>query len=439
MSAEHRAVSEDQLRDQVERILHSEGFRSSEVLRRLLHYLADKSIAGSEEHLKEYVVAVEGMGKNASYDPKRSSSVRIQAGRLRQRLAEYYSDEGKDDPVLIELARGSFRLTARLNSAELKETSRIPELDPLPSRLVSSFKPPSRRLFSLDFLLGVAVGVAILAGGWYFSRSVTRQPRSAESTAGWTPDLQALWGPFVKPDHPLIVSIEDPLFLQLNSNPGVFYRDRSINEWADARSSPAVRTIAVDHTGAPVQPSRYFTSFGEVEVSLLLGRLLGPQVQILTLSRSSQLTLTQMENNDVLFVGVQYNFFKQIQDLPVQPQLNPTIMGIIDSHAPSGGAQAYLDQYTTAPVEQGITYALVTRLPGPSRSTEVESFSSNHAAGYLAAVQWFANPNSASLLVQRLKNVNGGKMPRFYQVLLRVTCKEGVPTEISYVLGRVLQ
>lgn len=316
----------------------------------------------------------------------------------------------------------------------------MPDVDPLLSQPLSTFKPTSRRLFSLDFLLGVAVGVAVLAGGWYFSRSIrSNQPRSAESTAAWTPDLQALWGPFVKSDHPLIVSIEDPLFVQLNSNPGVFYRDRSINEWKDARSSPAVRTIAVDHTGAPVQPSRYFTSFGEVEVSLLLGRLLGPQVQILTLSRSSQLTLTQMTNNDVLFVGVQYNFFKQIQDLPVQPQLNPSIMGIVDSHPALGGANAYLDQYTTAPIEQGITYALVTRLPGPSGSTEVESFSSNHSAGYLAAVQWFANPNSAKLLVQELKKLNGGKMPSYYQVLLRVTCNDGVPTEVSYVLGRVLR
>ena len=104
-------VEDKALLSQVERILQSNEFRSSEVLRRLLRFLGEKSAAGEADQLKEYVVAIDGLGKNPSYDPRQNSAVRIQVGRLRQRLAEYYRSEGKADDIIIDLPKGHFRLT----------------------------------------------------------------------------------------------------------------------------------------------------------------------------------------------------------------------------------------------------------------------------------------------------------------------------------------
>jgi hypothetical protein len=104
-------VEDKALLSQVERILLSNEFRSSEVLRRLLRFLAEKSAAGEADQLKEYVVAIDGLGKNPSYDPQQNSAVRIQVGRLRQRLAEYYRTEGKADELIIDLPKGRFKIT----------------------------------------------------------------------------------------------------------------------------------------------------------------------------------------------------------------------------------------------------------------------------------------------------------------------------------------
>ena len=104
-------VEENALQSQVERILHSDELRTSEVLRRLLKFLAEKSAAGEADQLKEYVVAIDGLGKHHSYDPRQNSAVRIQVGRLRQKLAEYYRTEGKEDEFLIDLPKGRFKLT----------------------------------------------------------------------------------------------------------------------------------------------------------------------------------------------------------------------------------------------------------------------------------------------------------------------------------------
>lgn len=81
---------EDEARLQIQRIVESELFRSSEVQRRLFKYLAEKSLAGEADQLKEYSVGVDALGKLESYDPQHDSTVRIQSSRLRQKIIEYY-------------------------------------------------------------------------------------------------------------------------------------------------------------------------------------------------------------------------------------------------------------------------------------------------------------------------------------------------------------
>lgn len=58
------------------------------------------------------------------------------------------------------------------------------------------------------------------------------------------------------------------------------------------------------------------------------------------------------------------------------------------------------------------------------------------SAGYLGAVQSFTDPQFARMLVTKLKEETGGKVPRFYQVLFQVRYRDGVPTETKLVLGR---
>ena len=72
---------------QIQRIIQSKTFRTSEVHRNLLTYLAEKSLAGESDSLKEYTVGLDVFAKPASYDPRQESTVRMHVGRLRQKLA----------------------------------------------------------------------------------------------------------------------------------------------------------------------------------------------------------------------------------------------------------------------------------------------------------------------------------------------------------------
>src|SRR6266446_8345862 len=96
---------------QIQRILQSKAFRTSEVHRNLLSYLAEKSLSGTADSLKEYTVGLDVFSKPSSYDPRQESTVRMHVARLRQKLSEYYRTEGVDDPIIVDLPKGGFRVT----------------------------------------------------------------------------------------------------------------------------------------------------------------------------------------------------------------------------------------------------------------------------------------------------------------------------------------
>ena len=100
----------DEIQSCVDRILQGGTFRNAPSSRRLLKYLVDHSLAGDADQLKEYTIGVDSFHKPGDYDPRLDSTVRIQIGRLRQKLAEYYREEGKDDQLIVDLPKGRFSL-----------------------------------------------------------------------------------------------------------------------------------------------------------------------------------------------------------------------------------------------------------------------------------------------------------------------------------------
>src|ERR1051326_6610022 len=134
------AVEVDEIRAQVERMVRSKVFETSEVHRRLLQYLADKTIQGEADRLKEYTIGLEAFGKPDSYDPRHDSIVRLQVGRLRQKLTTYYQTEAAPDDVVISLPKGGFKL-----NFEVLRTDTEPE----PPPPAQQRQPPTRILAAL--------------------------------------------------------------------------------------------------------------------------------------------------------------------------------------------------------------------------------------------------------------------------------------------------
>src|ERR1700722_3708032 len=96
------------IQKQLDRILSSNSFESVERLKRFLKFVVQETMEGRGQQLKEYVVGEYVFEKGATFDPRSDPIVRVQARRLRARLARYYSEEGQADEILVELPKGGY-------------------------------------------------------------------------------------------------------------------------------------------------------------------------------------------------------------------------------------------------------------------------------------------------------------------------------------------
>src|SRR5437867_2660686 len=106
-----RVADKAHFRGQVDKLLNSHALHGSESLCKLLRYLADHALDHPGASPKEYQIATEVFGRPSDFDPHLDSTVRVQAGRLRGKLAEYYASEGADDQIVVDFPRGTYALT----------------------------------------------------------------------------------------------------------------------------------------------------------------------------------------------------------------------------------------------------------------------------------------------------------------------------------------
>src|ERR1700693_5777253 len=96
--------------NQIDKIAQSHTLRRAESLCKLLRYLADHALTQPGVPLKEYQIATEVFGRADDFDPQADSAIRVQAGRLRLKLLDYYSHEGLADTVIVEMPAGSYAI-----------------------------------------------------------------------------------------------------------------------------------------------------------------------------------------------------------------------------------------------------------------------------------------------------------------------------------------
>ncbi|MEM7226034.1 MAG: hypothetical protein AAF495_23855 [Pseudomonadota bacterium] len=100
--------NEGAVRQALDRVISVPPLSRSKRLSRFLSYIVDETLAGRSETINGYSIGVDVFHKPESFDPTTDSIVRVEAGRLRQRLAEFYREAGAEDPIEICLPKGSY-------------------------------------------------------------------------------------------------------------------------------------------------------------------------------------------------------------------------------------------------------------------------------------------------------------------------------------------
>ena len=111
-------LNEDSIILQVEKICNCDAFKTKRLLCKFLSFIISESLAGREQQLKGYTIAIEVFGKDKNFDSDNNALIRIHAGRLRRVLNTYYCNEGQYDEIIIEIPKGGYipQFTSNTNS-----------------------------------------------------------------------------------------------------------------------------------------------------------------------------------------------------------------------------------------------------------------------------------------------------------------------------------
>jgi hypothetical protein len=286
---------------------------------------------------------VDAFGKPPSYDPRQESVVRMQVARLRQKLTDYYRTEGVEDPILLDLPKGGFKVT----------------FEPRPVVTPAQTVTPARRWAVQDMVVAAAAALIVTVVAVYFS---TRPVRAAMDAGAWTPELQQLWAPILNSNRPLVVCIATP----------------------GAGASAA----------------------GTASGAFLLGQFLAPRKQHVLLTRGDLLSMPEIMMDNVIFIGPSSGN-RQLQAVPVDQQIALEPEGIRNLKPKSGEPAFLPDRISHNSQEVEESHALISHTPGLYGNGEILSLSGNQISSVMAAVQALTDPALARTLVAKLKTANG--------------------------------
>jgi hypothetical protein len=175
---------------ELENILNSHAFRASKRCQQFLSYVVEHTLEGHAELLKERSIGVELFQRPVDYATGEDGVVRVQAGEVRRRLAQYYHEQADSSLVRVELPVGSY----------------VPEFHPNPATPLIDAKAPrlagnqsKLRLATVAALgLGVALALVVIT-------TRVRSGRPAESA------LDQFWSPVFATSQPVLICLAKPV------------------------------------------------------------------------------------------------------------------------------------------------------------------------------------------------------------------------------------
>ena len=407
------AERDEKLR-QIEHVVGSELLHGSESLCKLLRYLAEFCIDRPGTGVKEYQIATELFKRPPNFDPRIDATVRVQTGRLRSKLTEYYAGPGAKDAWIVEIPKGSYALTflKRPPPASAASTGPRSAIEQLSVRVQPRTSRQTAWLMTVAVLSTICVVLAIaliwltLGPGRRAAKTDTTNPPAA---------LAYLWNDFVAtPQEPWVVFSNAEFAGRPET--GMHYYDPAIDK------------------GHPVLD--HYTGVGEVLGVHELDRAFATLHHGLRVKRGRLLSMDDAKNNDLIFVGspsenlslrdiptTQDFVFQRMQSGPRKGDLS--IMNV----NPREGEGKY---YLASEVPLAEDYAVVGLMPGLNPTRWVMLLAGITTLGTQAAVEYVSRPNTVENLISRMGEQRSAKIAPF-ECVLHVRISQGVPVQSEIV------
>jgi hypothetical protein len=410
------AEREEKLR-QVERIVGSDLLHGSESLCKLLRYLAEHCMDHPGAAVKEYQIATELFKRPPDFDPRLDATVRVQTGRLRSKLAEYYAGAGIRDPWILEIPKGAYALAFYPRALAPAPDLPAPTIARDRATTISQPRTPRHNGWLISVIVLSTISALLVAVVVTLMLNRANVRRTVKTDVPDPPAALAfLWNDFV-------ATPEEPWVIFSNA------------EFAGRPETGMHYYNAATDRGQPILD--HYTGVGEVLGIHELDRVFGSLHHGLRVKRGRLLSLDDAKNNDLIFVGspsenlslreiptTQDFVFRTVDKGPRKGDLS-----VVNVHPRKGEDNSYISTQRIPLTED---YAVIGLMPGLNPARWVMLLAGLTTIGTQAAVEYVSRSNTAEDLVKRIGGAASGRIAPF-ECVVRVKVIQGVPVQTEVV------
>lgn len=286
------ALNQQEVASALQPVLASRTFEKTPALRTLLAYLWDHR----DDPISEYAIATEALGRTTNFDARTDATVRVQIGRLRQRLERFYEDEGKHCASRINIPLGSHQVQLETGMA----LQAIAVAEPIVlSPSLRALNRARRFRWTTAAWAGLTVFLASICVYQAYRIDSVQKIRTA-------PPVPWLWQRFFNNNLPSRVVLPTPIFFSFDisgkkDGHAAMFRDTEINEFGAGSQSPLFRAF-VSQAGKPALADNY-TVTSDTFASVQLARYLDGLGIHATVNSAADAPMEALDDENVIAVG----------------------------------------------------------------------------------------------------------------------------------------
>lgn len=413
----------------------SDHLKRATRLKEFLYYVGKKSIKEGCSDIHEQEIGQAVFGRRDSYDTSQDNIVRVSATELRRRVEAYFAADGKDEPLIFDIPRGSYTPIFHWRSqTPLAGTGRTAEAAAAPGP-PATIAPRWRTQLPLLLVSTVAIVLAVVCVVlWRENRTLHKMVYTWDGQ----PALAAFWPRFLDSKQDTDIVLADTSFaiiedMMKQSYPLSDYLNRSYLSQIRAFSLCAADNTVVNSIAFESIAARNNGSFGDFEVAQRIEALHHGSTSV-HVSYAREFTADSVKRDNVILIGSRksnpwVDLFTDEMNFLVKydPALDQSF---VENLHPRAGEQALYAQPANPYASLG--YSVIAYLPNPSRTGSALIIEGTNAEATNAAGDFVTSEEAMSNFLRKLP---GTRIP-YFEILLKTSRMSGTPFHAEVVAYR---